>query len=56
MSTMTELQDVMRDLLLRAQFSEMVILCQAVTFKVLQAIICTQSSYFYSAICDGFQV
>ncbi|KAE8322566.1 BTB/POZ protein [Aspergillus sergii] len=55
MSTMSELQDVMRDLLLRGQFSDMEILCQGVTFKVHQAIVCTQSSYFHSAICDGFK-
>ncbi|KAJ5757724.1 BTB/POZ protein [Penicillium nucicola] len=52
---MSELQDVMRDLLLQSQFSDMKILCQGTTFKVHQAIVCTQSSYFYSAMCDGFK-
>lgn len=55
-STMSELKDVMRDLLLRGRFSDMEILCQGITFKVHQAIVCTQSSYFYSAMCDGFKV
>ncbi|KAJ5829146.1 BTB/POZ protein [Penicillium rubens] len=55
MSAMTELQDVMRNLLLRGQFSDMEILCQGITFNVHQAIVCTQSSYFHSAMCDGFQ-
>ncbi|KAJ5489171.1 BTB/POZ protein [Penicillium diatomitis] len=52
---MSELKDVMRDLLLRGRFSDMEILCQGITFKVHQAIVCTQSSYFYSAMCDGFK-
>jgi hypothetical protein len=56
MSAMSELQDVMRDLLLRGQFSDMEILCQGITFKVHQAIVCTQSSYFHSANCDDFKV
>jgi hypothetical protein len=33
-SSMSELKDVMRDLLLRGQFSDMEILCQGITFKV----------------------
>ncbi|KAE8369203.1 BTB/POZ protein [Aspergillus caelatus] len=52
---MSELKDVMRDLLLRGQFTDMEIHCQGITFKVHQAIVCTQSSYFHSAICDGFK-
>ncbi|KAJ1714997.1 hypothetical protein NYO67_2901 [Aspergillus flavus] len=52
---MAELNDVMRDILLRGQFSDMEILCQGVTFKVHQAIVCTQSSYFHSAFCNGFK-
>ncbi|KAJ5796815.1 BTB/POZ protein [Penicillium psychrosexuale] len=52
---MSELQDVMRNLLLRGQFSDMKILCQGITFEVHQAIVCTQSSYFNSAMCDGFK-
>ncbi|QRD91262.1 hypothetical protein F9C07_5313 [Aspergillus flavus] len=55
MSTMAELKDVMRDLLLRGRFSGMEILCQGVTFKFHQAIVCTQSSYFHSAFCNGFK-
>ncbi|KAK6819220.1 hypothetical protein RU639_008141 [Aspergillus parasiticus] len=54
-STMSKLRDVMRDLLQQGQFSDMEILCQGVTFKVHKAIVCTQSSYFHSAICDGFK-
>ncbi|KAB8225757.1 BTB/POZ protein [Aspergillus novoparasiticus] len=52
---MSKLQDVMRDLLQQGQFSDMEILCQGVTFKVHKAIVCNQSSYFHSAICDGFK-
>lgn len=49
-------KDVMRDLLLRGEFSDMKIICQGITFKAHQAIVCTQSSYFRSAICGGFKV
>ncbi|KOS48738.1 hypothetical protein ACN38_g215 [Penicillium nordicum] len=55
MSTSADIQDVMRDLLLRGQFSDMEIICQGITFKVHRAIVCTQSKYFNSAICDGFK-
>ncbi|CRL23925.1 BTB/POZ fold [Penicillium camemberti] len=48
-------KDVMRDLLLRGEFSDMKIICQGITFKAHQAIVCTQSSYFRSAICGGFK-
>ncbi|KAJ6099433.1 BTB/POZ protein [Penicillium canescens] len=33
----------------------MEIICQDVTFKAHRAIVCTQSSYFNSAFCDGFK-
>ncbi|KAJ5469742.1 BTB/POZ protein [Penicillium diatomitis] len=52
---MSELKDVLQDLLLRGRFSDMEILCQGITFRVHKAIVCTQSSYFYSAMCDGFK-
>ncbi|CAI7658312.1 unnamed protein product [Penicillium glandicola] len=55
MSTPSDLQDVLRDLLLQGRFSDMEIICQGITFKAHQAIICTQSSYFNSAICGGFK-
>ncbi|KAJ9493181.1 hypothetical protein VN97_g72 [Penicillium thymicola] len=55
MSTPADIQDVMRDLLLRGQFSDMEIIRQRITFKVHRAIVCTQSKYFNSAICDGFK-
>lgn len=56
MSTSADIQDVMQDLLLREQFSDMEIICQGVTFKAHRAIVCTQSRYFNSAMCDGFKV
>ncbi|OQD64155.1 hypothetical protein PENPOL_c008G09793 [Penicillium polonicum] len=55
MSTSADIQDVMQDLLLRGQFSDMEIICQGVTFKAHRAIVCTQSRYFNSAMCDGFK-
>jgi hypothetical protein len=56
MSTLSEITDVMRELLQREQFSDMEIICQDVTFKAHRAIVCTQSSFFNSAFCDGFKV
>ncbi|KAJ5412946.1 BTB/POZ protein [Penicillium sp. CMV-2018d] len=43
MSTSADIQDVMRDLFLRGQFSDMEIICQGITFKAHRAIVCTQS-------------
>ncbi|KAJ5964554.1 BTB/POZ protein [Penicillium vulpinum] len=55
MSMPSDFQDVMRNLLLQGQFSDMEIICQGITFKPHRAIVCTQSSYFNSAICGGFK-
>ncbi|KAJ5938028.1 BTB/POZ protein [Penicillium verhagenii] len=55
MSTRSESSDFMRELLLQGQFSDMEIICQDVTFKTHRAIVCTQSKFFNSALCDGFK-
>ncbi|KAJ5969415.1 BTB/POZ protein [Penicillium viridicatum] len=55
MSTSADIQDVMRDLFLRGQFSDMELICQGINFKAHRAIVCTQSRYFNSAMCDGFK-
>lgn len=55
MSTPSSIKDVMRDLFLGGQFSDMEIICQDVTFKMHRAIVCTQSSYFGKAFCNGFK-
>ena len=49
-------KDMMRDLLLQGEFSDMETISRGITFKDHQSIVCAQSSYFKSAIYAGFKV
>ncbi|KAJ6003925.1 BTB/POZ protein [Penicillium herquei] len=52
---MSAIQTFMQNLLASGDFSDMEIFCHGRVFKTHQAIVCTQSSYFRSAMCGGFK-
>lgn len=51
-----EIMDLMRELLLGGQFSDVDIICQGVTFRAHRIIICPQSHFLDAAFNGGFKI